>query len=73
MTFDLNKEIEQLNGLKKLRTKKRHKPSKLDKYQYQLRKFYENGHTKADLQLWLARRGVKVHWTTVKRWIDKNA
>ncbi|MCG7646757.1 MAG: hypothetical protein VXZ13_15770 [Pseudomonadota bacterium] len=66
-------EVSQLKAETRLIARKRHKPSKLDKYSVYLRKLYEEGASKAELQRWLVRRGVAVNWTTVKRWLDRNA
>ncbi|GGW98163.1 hypothetical protein [Alteromonas halophila] len=66
-------EVERLKAETKLITRKRRKTSKLDKYRSQLCKLYFLGASKAELQRWLIRRGVTVNWTTVKRWLDKNA
>ncbi|CAM4140649.1 MULTISPECIES: hypothetical protein [Pseudoalteromonas] len=73
MTFNPNTEVALLKAQTKLRARKRHKSSKLDKYRTQLCKLYDEGATKAELQRWLAMRGIVVQWTTVKRWLDKNA
>lgn len=73
MTFNPNTEVVLLKEQTKLRARKRHKSSKLDKYRNHLCKLYEAGASKAELQRWLAMRGVNVEWTTVKRWVDKNA
>ncbi len=73
MTFNANTEVALLKAHTKLRARKRRKPSKLDKYRTHLCKLYEAGASKAELQRWLAMRGVNVEWTTVKRWVDKNA
>ena len=73
MTFNANTEVALLKAHTKLRARKRHKSSKLDKYRTHLCKLYEAGASKAEFQRWLAMRGVNVEWTTVKRWVDKNA
>ena len=73
MTFNANTEVALLKAQTKLRARKRHNPSKLDKYRALLCKLYEAGASKAELKRWLAMRGVNVEWTTVKRWVDKNA
>ncbi|MCG7552756.1 hypothetical protein [Pseudoalteromonas sp. Of11M-6] len=73
MTFNPNTEVALLKAQTKLRAGKRHKPFKLDKHRTQLCKLYDAGATKAELQRWLAMRGIVVQWTTVKRWLDKNA
>lgn len=48
-------EVSQLKAETRLIARKRHKPSKLDKYSVHLRKLYEEGASKAELQRWLDR------------------
>lgn len=66
-------EVSRLKAETKLIARKRNKPSKLDQYRTKLCNLYYSGASKAELQRWLIRRGVSVNWTTVKRWLDKNA
>ncbi|QTH70436.1 hypothetical protein [Pseudoalteromonas xiamenensis] len=73
MTFNVNKEVSFLKAQSQLITRKRKKPSKLDQFSSQLRKLFAAGASKAELQRWLARKDIHVQWTTVKRWLDKNA
>lgn len=47
MTFNPNTEVALLKAQTKLRTRKRRKPSKLDKYHTHLCKLYEAGASKA--------------------------
>ncbi len=70
MTFNAKAEALRLKNEKKLISKKRFKPSKLDKQR--LLALYEEDTCIANLQRWLLRKGVRVHWTTVKRWVQKN-
>ncbi len=73
MTFNAKVEALRLKNEKKLITKKRFKPSKLDKHKQRLLALYEEDTSIANLQRWLLRKGMRVHWTTVKRWVQKNA
>ena len=66
-------EVSQLKAETRLIARKRRKTSKLDKYGVHLRKLYEEGASKAEPHRWLVRRGLPVNWTTVKRWLDRNA
>lgn len=66
-------EVSQLKAETRLIARKRNKPSKLDMYRVHLLKLYKKGASKAELQRWLFRKGVAVNWTTVKRWLDRNA
>ncbi len=73
MTFKPQPEVYRLKTESKLIARKRHKPSKLDPYRSQLVSLRESGASKAELCRWLLRRNVKADWSTVKRWLDKNA
>ena len=73
MSFNAKAEALRLKKEKKLISKKRFKPSKLDIHKYKLLALHKEATSIACLQRWLLRKGVKTHWSTVKRWIDKNA
>tara|TARA_Y100001973_G_scaffold91708_1_gene140654 strand:- start:91 stop:315 length:225 start_codon:yes stop_codon:yes gene_type:complete len=74
MNFNEVNEVAQLKAETKLIARKRKKASKLDVHRYQLCKLFHAGATKSELQRWLIKKkGMRVDWTTVKRWLDKNA
>ncbi|USI27128.1 hypothetical protein ACD631_12150 [Alteromonas macleodii] len=74
MNFNEVNEVAQLKAETKLIARKRKKTSKLDVHRYQLCKLFHAGATKAELQRWLIKKkGMRVHWTTLNRWLDKNA
>lgn len=53
--------------------KKRYSPSQLDRYRGELLQLHRAGVTAAELQRWLRAKKVKVVWSTVWRWLQKNA
>lgn len=71
--FDANAEAAALKAHTKAIRKKRYRPSQLDRYRGELLQLHQAGVTPAELQRWLRAKKVKVVWSTVRRWLAKNA
>ena len=52
--------------------KARYLPSKLDRYRGELLQLHRAGLTPAELHRWLRAKQVKVVYSTVQRWLQKN-
>ncbi|MDP1166082.1 hypothetical protein, partial [Klebsiella pneumoniae] len=50
----------------------RYRPSRLDRYTGELLSLNQAGASAAELQRWLRARRIKVVWSTVTRWLEKN-
>ena len=72
MTFDSQKEVQQLKFERKLIAGSRKKTSKLDKHKFELIEIYKQGSNIVELQRWLKRKGINAHWSTIQRWIKKH-
>jgi hypothetical protein len=70
--FNVNNEVMQLKRQTKMSRQKRYGQSRLDQYKNQLIALYSDGSTIAELQRWLRGKRVKVEWSTVSRWMNKN-
>jgi hypothetical protein len=71
--FDVEAEAAALKVRTKAIRKKRYQPSQLDRYRGELLQLHQAGVTAAELQRWLRAKKVKVVWSTVRRWLQKNA
>ena len=47
--------------------------SSLERYRGELLTLHQQHHNTAELQRWLRAKKVKVVWSTVRRWLQKNA
>jgi transposase-like protein len=72
MNFDLEAELKKLNDETKLNRQVRYSRSRLDKYKGELLLLHRSNVSVAELQRWLRSKRVKVHWSTVSRWIKKH-
>jgi hypothetical protein len=72
MNFDLQSELQQLKDETKLNRQRRHSRSRLDKYQGELLLLHRKSASVAELQRWLRTKRIKVHWSTVSRWIKNH-
>lgn len=70
--FNVKREVKLLKEQTKMIRKKRFGSSRLDKYKSQLIKLRNSGATTVELQRWLRSKRVKVEWSTVSRWLNKN-
>jgi hypothetical protein len=65
-------EVRKLKQQTKIIRVKRFGKSRLDKYKTQLLLLKKHGASIAELQRWLLGKKIKVAWTTVYRWFQKN-
>jgi len=70
--FDATAEVAHLNADTRARRRRRRTPSRLDRHTHELLALYDAGATVAELQRWLAVRRVRVHQTTVGRWLRRH-
>lgn len=68
--FDAVAEVAKLRARKKITRKKVHRRSQLDEFHGELIALKINGATPTDLRTWLRQKNIKVHLTTVIRWLD---
>ena len=69
--FDAAAEVAHLKADTQARRRRRRTPSRLDRHTHELLALYDEGATVAELQRWLAARRVRVHQTTVGRWLRR--
>ena len=69
--FDAAAEVADLKADTRARRRRRRAPSRLDRHTHELLALYDAGATVAELQRWLAARRVRVHKTTVGRWLRR--
>ena len=69
--FDAAAEVANLKADSRARRRRRRAPSRLDRHTHELLALYDAGATVAELQRWLAARRVRVHQTTVGRWLRR--
>ena len=69
--FDAAGEVAHLKADTQARRRRRRAPSRLDRHTHELLALYDAGATVAELQRWLAARRVRVHQTTVGRWLRR--
>ncbi|MDE0368338.1 MAG: hypothetical protein OXP09_22560 [Gammaproteobacteria bacterium] len=70
-TFDAAAEAAALREQTRARRRKRLAVSRLDRYALELRALHGAGSTTAELQRWLSDRRVRVHHSTVARWLKR--
>ena len=70
-SFDAATEVAHLKADTRARRRLRRAPSRLDRHTHELLALYDAGATVAELQRWLAARRVRVHQTTVGRWLRR--
>lgn len=68
-TFDAAAEAERPKADTQARRRRRRTSSCLDRHTHELLALYDAGATVAELQRWLEAHGVRVHQTTVGRWL----
>jgi hypothetical protein len=66
------KEVRKLKQQTKVVRVKRYGKSRLDKHKAKLLLLNKHGASTAELQRWLLDNRIKVVWTTVYRWLQKN-
>jgi len=69
--FDAAAEIASLKEQTRARRRHRRTSSRLDRHTHELLALYDAGATVAELQRWLEARRVRVHQTTVGRWLRR--
>ncbi len=69
--FDAAAEAASLKADTRARRRRRRTPSRLDRHTHELLALYDAGATVAELQRWLEARRVRVHQTTVGRWLRR--
>ncbi len=69
-TTELKKRQEESQKIR-FRFYKKHR-SRLDRYKGELLTLQRTGATCKDLQVWLREHRIKVHYSTVHRWLSKN-
>ena len=70
-TFDAAAEAAALRERTRARRHRRHAASRLDRHALELLALRDAGSTTAELQRWLADRRVRVHHSTVARWLRR--
>ena len=70
-TFDAAAEAARLKAETRARRRLRRTSSRLDRHTHELLTLYDEGATVAELQRWLQARHVRVHQTTVGRWLRR--
>ena len=70
-TFDAAAEAVRLKADTRARRRRRRTSSRLDRHTHELLALYDAGATVAELQRWLEARRVRVHQTTVGRWLSR--
>ena len=70
-SFDAASEVAHLKADTRARRRRRRAPSRLDRHTHELLALYDAGATVAELQRWLAAQRVRVHQTTVGRWLRR--
>lgn len=70
--FSALNEVKKLKNQTKTIRRKRYGKSRLDRYKKQLITLRDNGASIAELQRWLRAKRIKVEWSTVSRWLNKN-
>ena len=65
-------EVNQLKKQTKALRTKRYGKSRLDRYEKILLALKNSGASVAEMQRWLHSKRIKVVWTTVYRWLQKN-
>lgn len=68
--FDAEAEVEKLKDRKRLTRKRVYRRSRLEKYRGELLAMRRAGASATELQLWLNEKRIKVHLSTVTRWLD---
>ena len=71
-TFDAAAEAARLREQTRTRRRRRHAVSRLDRYTFELLALRDAGSTTAELQRWLRDRRVRVHHSTVARWLRRH-
>ena len=71
-SFDVAAEVAHLKADTRARRRRRRAPSRLDRHTHELLALHDAGATVAELQRWLAARRVRVHQTTVGRWLRRH-
>ena len=69
--FDAAAEVAHLKADTRARRRLGRTSSRLDRHTHELLALYDAGATVAELQRWLAARRVRVHQTTVGRWLRR--
>ena len=70
-TFDAATEAARLREQTRARRHHRLAVSRLDRYTHELLALHDAGSTTAELQRWLRDRRVRVHHSTVARWLRR--
>ena len=70
-TFDAAAEAARLKSDTRARRRRRRTSSCLDRHTHELLALHDAGATVAELQRWLEARRVRVHQTTVGRWLRR--
>ena len=71
-TFDAAAEAARLRKQTRTRRRSRHAVSRLDRYTLELLALHDAGSTTAELQRWLRDRRIRVHHSTVARWLRRH-
>ena len=69
--FDAAAEVADLKADTRARRRRRRASSRLDRYTHELLALHDAGATVAELRRWLEARRVRVHQTTVGRWLRR--
>ena len=70
--METEKTIIQMKLQTKLIRKRRYVKSRLDRFKGELLNLYIQGLSIAELQRWLKKKRIKVAYSTVYRWVQKN-
>jgi DNA-binding CsgD family transcriptional regulator len=69
--MNAKKEVERLRAQVKLARQKRYYKSRLDPYAHEIQALRAAGATYREIQLWLREHRVKVHRTSISRFLSK--
>ncbi len=72
MNFDPSMELKKLQMQTKQIRKTRYAKSRLDRYRGEILQLHREGASTSELQRWLRSNRIKVAWSTVFRWLQKN-
>ncbi len=70
--FNVQNELETLQKQTQIIRKRRFSKSRLDKFKGELLLLKDSGASTAELQRFLRTKKIKVAWSTVYRWLEKN-
>lgn len=71
--FNIETEASQLKDQTKTIRNNRYRRSKLDDYTFEIISLYKTGVSRAEIRRWLKEKKIVASWSTVARWLERNA